>query len=531
MRVFKKFLPLAVLFLAGFFPGIGLCAGEKIAVLQWKVNAPGDVEYIKAAMPDMLATRLSAASVEIIRTDRNALERKAGFDDAGAYEAGKALKADYALYGSLTIFGSAVSMDARLINVKTGEIAPFASKGTGIESIIGLVDKLSADVSGRVNPAAAPPQPPPVAAPAAAPVPALAAPSGDGGFIIKADKSKEAPVTWKGQEIAGMFVAMAAADLDKDGARELFLISDHAIVAAKYGAQGMEVIKEIKDSRSQNIAISSIDSDGDGVVEVYVSRVSDAKPASALIEFRNGTYSLVNSRIDWMLRAVSVDGGEPVLVGQRLRAIDGFYGGLKRLKKDGDAVKETGEFEIELPKGVNVYGFEALRLTGGASNELATLDARQYLTVYSPKEGRGWAQSYKSAEYYGGTLNLMKLKDTGASESVLTPIEGRFFPADLDKDGKRELIIKKNTPGGLGRSADMPSSFKSGEIMSLSWDARGGTTSENWRTKPVEGYISDFFIDDLDGDGKVEVNMLVVTGTEKLFGTVKSYILSHRISL
>ena len=46
------------------------------------------------------------------------------------------------------------------------------------------------------------------------------------------------------------------------------------------------------------------------------------------------------------------------------------------------------------------------------------------------------------------------------------------FQADMDKDGKRELIIKKNTPGGLGRSADVPASFKTGEIISLSCWAR-----------------------------------------------------------
>jgi len=535
MRIFKKSLLLAVSLFAVLLPGSALCAGEKIAVLPWRVNAPGDVEYIKAAMPDMLATRLSSGGSEIIRPAAAAPEKKAGLDDAAAFEAGKAMKADYVLYGSLTIFGNAVSMDARLININTGEAAPFASKGMGIESIISLVDKLSSDVNSRLNPAlAAPPlAPPAVAAPAIAPkaVPAPAASTQAEGFIVKADKSKEEPVVWRGREIKGMFVAMTAADLDRDGRRELFLISDHEIVVARYGAEGMEVIKEIRDTRRQNVAITSIDSDRDGAVEVYVSRVSDGRPESALLEFVGGAFSLAPYRIDWMLRAVSVDGGEPVLVGQRLRAIDGFYGDLKRLKKEGDGVREAGDFEMALPKGVNLYGFEAFRLTGGDSSELATLDPRQYLTVYSQKEGKGWAQSYKSSEYYGGTLNHMRLKDIGASESALIPIEGAYFSADLDRDGRRELIIRKNTPGGLGRSADIPTSFKSGEILSLSWDPKGATTSENWRTKPVEGYISDFFIDDLDGDGNAEVTMLVVTGTEKLFGTLKSYILSHRISL
>ena len=524
----------ALLF-AALFPASGMCAGEKIAVLPWKVNAPGDMEYVKNAMSDMLATRLGAGSSEIIRPDQvgKAIpEKKAELSDASAFETGKALKADHVLYGSLTIFGSAVSMDARLINIKTGEVAPFASKGTGIESIIGLVDKLSSDVNSFLNPSPVEAQPG-VSMPMPVAVPAPVAPAGGAGFIVKADKSKEQPVLWKGRDMNGMFVAMTAADLDKDGSKELFLISEHGLTIARYNAQGMEVIKEIKDKRNQNIAITSIDSDNDGAPEVYISRVSGGRAESALLEYRNGAYSITASNLDWMLRAVSVDGKEPVLLGQRIRSIDGFYGDLKKLRKDGDGLKEVGAFEVELPRNVNIYSFEAFSLTGSTAADLVTLDVRQYLTLYAEKEGRGWAQSYKSADYYGGTLNLLKLREAspGVAEPAPISIEGRFFQADMDKDGKRELIIKKNTPGGLGRSADVPASFKTGEIISLSWDSAGGTTSENWRTKQVEGYISDFFIDDLDGDGHEEVTMLVVTGTEKLFGTIKSYILSHRISL
>jgi TolB-like protein len=524
----------AAFLFAALFPGYGICAGEKIAVLPWKVNASGDMEYVRNAMSDMLATRLGASRYEIARPDQAVQEKKAEFNDASALDAGRALKADYALYGSLTIFGNAVSMDATLININTGAATPFASKGTGIESVIGLADKLSSDVHSFLNPKTAEPvliQETPKAV--VLPVPAPAVPAGDSGFIVKTDKSKEQPVMWKGRDMNGMYVAMTAADLDKDGTKELFLISEHGLTIARYGAQGMEVLKEIKDKRSQNIAITSIDSDKDGAQEVYISRVSGGKSASALLEYRNGAYVIAASNLSWMLRSVSLDGKEPVLLGQRLGSPDGFYGGLKKLRKDGDGLKEEGAFEVELPKGVNIYGFEAFSLTASGGLDLAVLDARQYLTLYATKKDGKWAQSYKSAEYYGGTLNFLKLTEAspGGAEPKLIPVEGAFFQADLDKDGKRELIIKKNTPGGLGRSAEVPTSFKTGEIISFSWDGAGGTTSENWRTKPVEGYVSDFFVDDLDGDGNQEVTMLVVTGTSKLFGTLKSYVLSHRLSL
>lgn len=529
------FVAAAFIFLL-LVPGVGKCDGPRIAVLPWKVNAAGDMGYVKNAMSDMLVSRLGSGKAEIVRPDQvgEVASGKGELNDHGALSAGKALKADYALYGSLTIFGNAVSLDARLVNINTGEAAPFASKGTGIESVIGLADKLSTDVISFLNPKAEalpaavevkPVSPAPVAA-SAAPAPA---PAGGGGFIVKADSSKEQPVLWKGRDMDGMYLAMAAADLDKDGAKELFLISERSVTIARYNAKGMEVIKEIKDKQAQNVAVTSIDSDNDGASEVYVSRVSDGKSKGMLIEYLNGEYVVTASNLGWMMRAVDINGKGPVFLGQRFRSIDGFYGDLKRLRKDGGALKEEGSFEIGLPRKVNIFNFESFIFTGAKAPDLVTLDERQYLTLYAAKE-KGWDQGFKSADYYGGTLNLVKPKDAGADSKPVF-IEGRYFQADLNKDGKKELIIKKNTPGGLGRSAEVPSSFKTGEIISLSWDVAGGAAFENWRTKQVGGYIADFFIDDLDADGNQEITMLVVTGTEKLFGTLKSYILSYRISL
>lgn len=531
MRIFSRISALAALALIFFAlaPSAGLCAGPRVAVLPWKVNATGDMGFVKNAMSDMLVSRLGAGQVELVRPDqagKAVSAAKGEINDPEAFEAGKALKADFVLYGSLTILGSAVSLDARLVNIKTGEAAPFASRGDKLEAVIGLADRLASEVILYLNPrpeGASMPAP----SPSAPPAPAATAP--EAGMIIKADRSKEQPVQWKSADMEGAFIAMAAADLDRDGVRELVLISDHSLVVARYGASGLEVIKEIKDRKARNIAITSIDSDNDGAPEVYVSRVSGDRPRSLLLEHKNGDYAVSASDLGWMLRAVSVGGGAQVLAGQRYRGIDGFHGDLKRLRKQGAGLVEEGPLGVDLPRGVHVFGFEAFNFTGAEGRELAALDDRQYLTLYRMTE-KGWDKGFKSSEYYGGTLNHLRPGDAGPGGKPIF-IEGRLFQADLDRDGKAELILKRNTPGGLGRSADVPASFKSGEIISLSWDELGASTFENWRTRQVEGYISDFFIDDLDGDGNPEITMLVVTGTERMFGTVKSYILSYRISL
>jgi TolB-like protein len=158
MRRIKLTLVLLAFFI---FSSAGHCfAKAKVAILPWKVNAAGNVDFLKDALADMLSSRVgSGEAAEVMRADivKAAIsEAKAGeaVTDASALAAGAKLKADYVLYGSLTVLGSAISLDAKFLNVKDGVATPFYSKGNGIDSIIGLADKLSADVTAALSPAA-----------------------------------------------------------------------------------------------------------------------------------------------------------------------------------------------------------------------------------------------------------------------------------------------------------------------------------------------------------------------------------------
>src|SRR3989304_670172 len=114
---------------------------KKVALLPWNVNAAGDLEFVKGAMSDMLASRLGG-SVELIRPDlvRAALNNRPAATEGAALEAGRKLGADYVLLGSVTVFGNAVSMDARLVDIATGSSPPFTEQSTGLGAIIQRTD-------------------------------------------------------------------------------------------------------------------------------------------------------------------------------------------------------------------------------------------------------------------------------------------------------------------------------------------------------------------------------------------------------
>lgn len=527
-------------------PSYGWSKASRVAVLPWKVNSAENMEFVKSAMADMFSSRLgSSGSVELIRPDivKGAIGDKEITDDS-ASDIGKKLKADYVLYGSLTVLGGSVSMDARLLNVKNGAISPFYSKSSGIDSVIGMTDKVSNDVLSLVaGPVATLAQPaPPLPGQAAQPVEGMAAvmetlppkqaqKETKDDFIIRPSADAKAPL-WKSKTMEGLYTAVVAADINKDGVKELILLSKNNIVIAKRNADGLQVIKEIKaEPGVENIAITSIDSDRDGLPEVFISSVRNDKPYSSMLEFKNGEYKITSTGISWLMRTIEVKKGEPVLIGQKFRKPDGFYGDLHILEKKGAGLADKGPFEVKLPKKVDIYRFEAFDLTNSGSPELLAFDDRDYIDIYKKSGGDKWEKAWKSRDFYGGTLNNIDFGEDrpgiAAPESI--PVEGRFFR--LEHNGKKELIIKKNVPGGLGRFGSRPGSYKSGEVLSLSLAEGDSDFTENWKTRLINGYIADFFIDDIEGEGFKEITMLVVEAADNLFSKPKSYVLSYRLSI
>jgi len=536
-----KFLSLRALLLTAVLvllvPAYGWSKTVRLAVLPWKVNSAENMDFVRDAMLDMLSSRLgSNASVEVVRPDevRAVMTGKTELTETTAAAAAKNLRADFVLYGSLTVLGNAVSLDAKLLDAASGKTTPLYSKATGLESVVGMADKLAGDTLVASGAVAAPPVVVTVPTPAASGVtaqttpPANAPVSAGDGFIVKAEPDR-APAQWRSAKFDGMYVSMTAADLNKNGVKEIFLLKRKSLAIARVKGAGLEVIKEISSGAADFIDVSSIDTDGDGAVEVYISALRSSSPESLVVEFKDNDYKVTITGVKWLMRSVTVGTKPAVLVGSRFRNADGFYGELRVLKKQGTEVVDAGPFGIELPRKVDLYRFDAFDLTGSGALSLMALDSRNYLDVYKSDGKGGWDKDWTSSEYYGGTLNNIELNDDNSSNArPAVPVEGRIYHLS-GKDGKTELIIKKNTPGGLGRHAERVGSFVSGEVMSLSWD--GALMTENWKTKLVPGYISDFFIDDLNGDGTKEIVLLVVDGTGKLLGTPESYVLSYRLSI
>lgn len=542
IKGFRGLLTLALLlaFMAAA-PAQGHAAAKKVAVLPWNVRSAANMDFLRDALNDMLTSRLGAEeNITIIRGDRlkTALSGVKGKEITAetATEIGKKLDMDYVLFGSLTLIGTAVSLDASLLDVSEGGIKSFSSTGPNQDSIVALVDNLSKEVIHHFNPktplSLKPPLRPTVPVAAAAPSTAPAA-----SMIIrpaaKIKKDKKAPSFWKSGLLKGRFISMAAGDLDGNGEKELFLLEKTSLKIALVEDKDLRVINEIKASSGlEFVSVSVIDSDGDGKVEVYVSALRHLRAASFAVEYNGGSYKISEKNIGWLLRAGHTPGGAPVLLGQRFRGSDGFYGGIVSMKKKGTRLVKDETYIKRLPQKVNLYNFTYMRFNSNTPSEenLLAYDSEGRLVVFKTKK-KGWSEQWKSKEYYGGTMHRIEFnKDTsGADTYRFIDVERPLLHMDTNGDGLDELIVRQSRAGGLfKRYARVFKSYSGGSILSLTWD--GEFLTENWRTREINGYIADFLIDDLKGGGVQKLIMIVQQDKSIISHTPKSYLLIYDIN-
>ena len=148
-----------------------------VAIVPFKVNAEKDMSFLRDGVYDMLSTRLTKeGEVEVLnrQTVEKALPAHRGpLTEAAGRELGRKLAADYVLFGSLTVLGNSISLDAKMVDVAGAKpTMSFFEQSEDAGGIISRINAMAADVNekmfGRTTATA---QPAPAAAAAPNPNP------------------------------------------------------------------------------------------------------------------------------------------------------------------------------------------------------------------------------------------------------------------------------------------------------------------------------------------------------------------------
>jgi len=536
---------LFVLMLCGFIFVTRLSAVAKplqVAIVPFKVNAEKDLSYLKDGIVDMLSSRLFwKDKVNII--NRQAVEKASEtvsgpLNDINARELGTRVGADYVLFGSFTIFGNSVSIDAKMVDVSgKKQTLTFFNQSQGMDQVIPSIDQLASDINekefARVMETRK-------SIPTAEPSSAQAEQSqtdirihpdkllaggivGDktqadqkaapGSAIIATDAAKsQSAKFWKSINFNRRFTGMAIGDIDGDGEKETVFTTEHTVEAYRFDNQGFIKIKTIAERNLDNlIGVDVADINGNGVAEIYVSALDPYRKdvRSFVMEFSGKDYAEIVKQTDWYLRIVDMPHRGKVLIGQKQGVESPFDKPMFELVWKNSEYEPANE--ILGAKRANVLGFFLGNVMNNGSEAAVAYDMLDHLRVYDSAGNQIW----EDGETSGGNPQYFELPNAGVDVAKnLAYYPMRILVQDINKDGKNDVITVKNHR--LGEPISLRQ-FTHGEIEVRNWDGTGLTML--WATPEHSGYFSDFAVGDFDNDGQDELVAAIVLKTGSLVTT------------
>ncbi len=125
---------------------------KKISVLPFEVYSKEDSAAIKESLYKKMSEELKKEKlIRLIPAD-SFLKSKVKVDERRAISAGKSLRADFVVIGSLTQLGETLSVDAKIIDVGTGNIlSPVSVSGKGLANLGAIAVQLKTEILVRTG--------------------------------------------------------------------------------------------------------------------------------------------------------------------------------------------------------------------------------------------------------------------------------------------------------------------------------------------------------------------------------------------
>ena len=302
----------------------------------------------------------------------------------------------------------------------------------------------------------------------------------------------------------------AAADLEGNGTLQYIFSDGVNLHIFKQGPADWREDWAEKNSYAareiQHINIDVADINGNGRPEIFLTAMVNGAVVSTVIESKDGVYQRI-AEVPGFLRVVTSSRAGSILIGQGYSPVSFFAGEPRRYVWSGGTYVPGADFP--LPKGVGLYGF-AYAECGEAKPLLVALDDKEQLNVYS--QG---TLIWKSEEKYPA-VGIMVTKPVIGIEAAIAmsshendkaqqvKIAGRVTTADLNGDGKDEILLPRNS------GATFLSGHKEAEFVSLGWT--GARLERLWKINDIPGAVLDYQIYRPQGMGAQILTLVIKRG-------------------
>ncbi len=523
---------------------------KRIALLPFKINAEKDMSFLQNGIFDMLTSRLSKEG-EVEVTSRREAEnafKSAGSPDpvteSAARTIGAGLAADYTLFGSVTVLGNSISLDAKMVDVSAQTpTTSFFEQSQDLGGIITKVNQMATQINsavfGQQAEVAQKAAPPPAATSKPAPQDELQAhpeklvkgrgsAEGEGSpFIMSgSDEQSEFQKFWRSARFQHLINGLAMGDVDRDGKNETVVATPQELIV--YRAEGGKFYKahEIKQNDNRlNIGVDIADINDNGYPEIFVTRLGGSRRVieSSVYEYDGTNFIEIVDSTPWYFRVTEVPHRGKILLGQRHRVAKPFSGRIYDMTwKNSTYEPET---MIKTPKNLQVMGFSLGDILNDKQESAVAYGQDDRIQVFDANGKELW----KSSDRYGGST-LYSLGEKDRRDQVQNPIyyPMRLLTTDSDGDGETEVIVVKNYDIARGHLEKFRK-FTNAHFESMIWDGLGLNT--RWKTRKISGFIRDYTLGDFDNDGKLELVAAVILseGSIILIGEPKSTIIAYEL--
>jgi len=338
---------------------------------------------------------------------------------------------------------------------------------------------------------------------------AASTPSRGGGSFAGGEAPRIDQVALRAQELPFRAQAMAVGELTGDGTLKLAVTDGQGVYVFDLDKGGIKEVWSLRGVTTDNIiALDAADINGNGVAEIFVTNYTASGLRSYVLEYQQGKFGKIWDEVRLHFRVLEGPNNTPQLYAQAAGNNQPFDGPVSQYAWQGNRYVPVAP--VPLPKPFpTIYGFALADLDGNGAPEILVLDQLDYLRVYD----RSGTEMYRSGERYGGSELFLEYDPSRAGENPRSGIQplrailqGRMFFQDILGDGKKQLVLPRNTPStGYVFQTRL---YDKGKMLGLSWDGIG--MQAVWETRELPGYVADFALVDPEGTGSRKLILLVV---------------------
>ena len=505
---------------------------------------------------DMLTSRLSKeGQVEVLSRYQaeEALKAEAGsgtLNEAAARRIGTRLNADFVLFGSLTVLGNNVSIDAKMVDI-SGEkpTMAFFDQSEDLGAVITKMNLIAADINAKIfgqSQIAATAPAPAAAAPAAKPPPKSdvhAHPEKllqEDGFITqdhiedvqtlgidRGVAQKSQPRFWKSASFKHLINGVSVDDVDGDGKNETVTITPDTVLIFRAESGTFRKIAEIKAGFNKYLlAVDAADINANGVAEIFVTSLNEGRNlvGSYVIEYDGKNFATLIDKSRYYYRVANTPARGKILLGQRPRQNKPSAGGISEMRWiDGDYVPSD---PIQTPRNTNLLGVTVGDVLNNGQEMLAAYKEGDRIQILDSSGHTLW----DNRERFGGSMLY-----------AATPVHYRgqvqnkwYYPLRLvvwfNEAKKESEVIAVQNQEVTGTTLEQFRYFTKSHIAGFSWDGVG--LGPSWKTRRLTGYIQDFTVGDFDNDGQDELiaALVIKEGRIVVLTEPKSTIIGYELS-